>query len=372
VNILEPSEWKKLFGRKKDECRQLFTRISYLSVQEIHGTTGPVTEFFYPFNFEQFIRVTAISAKTHFSEDKLWLHNWNITDICILDVNKPTPQEHKPMAVSKNHTKRTIDALSALERVSNLKFNTYGLYGLNRHIHKLQQLKSLTINLLDFTWLHYDRSDWKELFKGLTELWNLKYLDIMCIPPDGNFDFPTLRHIHLRYYSKGRYFKLSAPQLYSLAMTQQYTTEGFDHDVESVLNSIKSTSLHSVEINFNRMNDISRVLSVNVMPSTVTSCRLGFTGVREMVWFRNDQVQFRSIEMNVSRKIASRLLKQLRQQSLIQVLSFQELDVHKDTFSFVQHLPHLHLIKVDSGHVTFVNAPKGVTVELGSKVVRIK
>jgi hypothetical protein len=95
VDVLQSSDWKKLYGKKNGQIIQFFTRVSYLYFQDQYESTVPVNPFFHPFKFEQFIKITAICTKTHFSEERNWLHEWNnLTDICILNVN--SPQQKKP------------------------------------------------------------------------------------------------------------------------------------------------------------------------------------------------------------------------------------------------------------------------------------
>jgi hypothetical protein len=90
-----------------------------------------------------------------------------------------------------------------------------------------------------------------------------------------------------------------------------------------------------------------------------------------MTWFENGQAQFRTIEFNVSLKVAATTLKQFKYQQSLQVLSFKELDINNDTFNFVVHLPHLHLITVESGRMNSLKVPRGVIVNFGSNVKRV-
>jgi hypothetical protein len=367
IEVQNPNNYLSLFGRKGDQILQFFDRISYCAYMEKYNAgIQKVNDCLYPFKFVIRARITAVRVCSHYSED-FWLGMWrSVREIVILCVNintlVHTKQEH-----FVTHTKRIIDECKSWEALRSFTIESLGFNRLDRNIQKLFRLTSLTITINMST-----RGDWKKMFKNINRLSNLKSLTISFIPPDGSYMLPvSLRYLHLKYRKRGTGFSVIAPCLHSIELTQLYKTGSFDVDVTSILTDFRSSNLHTVAVNFNLLDSVSSVLSVNVIPSSVTSYRIQCYANCPVDWFKEGQIKLRSLEIDVPVDVLAIVFDQVKYQENLEVLTLHRLDIKEGTLCFMKHLPKLRLLHVLSGVVQRQSVhdsqvPSHVVLQLGS------
>jgi hypothetical protein len=252
VEITAEKQWIELFGKRTKEYRQIFTRVSYYNYMR----TSHWNPYYYPFRLPPFVKVTAIKAKT---AGDPWLSNWKKLRDIDLFINFPHVECGKT-SEWKKRTNYIINEMKAWKNLRSVSLYTCELYALHRHIHKLELITSLNLEIVDRNSLsEQKRFQWDELFKHMIKLRALKRLTLTFIPPKNTFSLPpSLKFLHLLYFASGEEFFIRAPPLQVLVFSQLYSRTAFDKDVQQLIECTDTSSLKRIEIYYKKMNDVRK------------------------------------------------------------------------------------------------------------------
>ncbi len=339
VEVSRKQDWIKLFGRKNGKYRQIYTRISFVQYNCL---------FDKPFKLQYPVCITAVKAKIQLSE-RLWLEDWNLKEIDLYDNNR---HSHN-IGIHKNHTKRLVETVRVWEALESFSYQTYELFGFGREVRKLKQLTSLN---LEITRSQKKVDYWSDFFTSLQALTHLQNLALAFLPPQGLYQLPsTIRRLSLSYYgSGGRFLIHNLPQIHSVSLAQLHLKGDFEATVAVLLGCLKSDSLHTIGVSFQRINDFSSMLNSEIVHTTVSSLRIEYRGTEDMVtWFRDGQVQFRALDIcSLPHRTMTALLSQLKYQRSLQVVTFDHLDImNSKPLELISKIPLISLVQIRSGIV---------------------
>jgi hypothetical protein len=260
VEVKKHKDWLKLFGKRNHIFIQMFTHVSYF---DFMGVQYEYNTFYKPFELPQFVRITAIKARTHHNNNS-WLSKWlTVESIDLSSAHRPS-NLNNGIKIVKQHTKYILEEMATWKRLRSFSLYSCGLFHLQRHIYKLKTLTSLS---LDIDCKSKSKPDeWKALFVSMRSLDMLKSLTLAFVPPKGTFSLPhSLKYLHLLYYAPKASFSLEeAPSLNTLICTQLYKWTGFDGDLENIL-ACKLTSIENMVIHYSKIQDISKFKNFNLV-----------------------------------------------------------------------------------------------------------
>jgi hypothetical protein len=355
VKMSEPRDWIKLFGRKKGLALQIYTRI----------------EFDYlPFTMLYPVEITSITAENRIEDIKIRLTDWHkLRELHITDF------QNSPETTTLENHKQIVSECVNWKNLQAFSLKTHLMKEMCQDIVQLAQLTSLCIEMIT------KETDYaKEFFDNIHKLSRLRSLSLTLFPPNGNFTLPaSLTHLRLSYREPSTEFSINnLPNLRSVFVTQDYpTTEDFGETVEKLLRCFTADSLHTVGITFINIKNFSRLLTPEIMPTSVKSCRLAYTKPRESQtdWFKEGQVQFRSIEISVDHsRMMEKILSQIKHQKAVEELSFAKLELNYGRYVRILNLPQLKLLRIHSGtdesHI-LTNVTSQTRIELANKGLTI-